>query len=89
MFCECKHFVEVNLLLGCSKLLEISNCTFNFGFLILSSFVCLGITNKSLDDQRTEQEISALKLANPAVLPAPQKADAIHGDYPELSLQVM
>ncbi|XP_062361549.1 endoplasmic reticulum mannosyl-oligosaccharide 1,2-alpha-mannosidase [Cinclus cinclus] len=45
------------------------------------------ITNKSLDDQRTEQEIPRLKLANPAVLPAPQKADANRGDYPELSLQ--
>lgn len=51
--------------------------------------MCLGITNKSLDDQRTEQEIPRLKLANPAVLPAPQEADANHGDYPELSLQVM
>uniref|UniRef100_A0A8C5TZV7 alpha-1,2-Mannosidase n=1 Tax=Malurus cyaneus samueli TaxID=2593467 RepID=A0A8C5TZV7_9PASS len=34
------------------------------------------ITNKSLDNQRTQQEIPGLKLANPAVLPAPQKADA-------------
>ncbi|XP_033374393.1 UDP-N-acetylhexosamine pyrophosphorylase-like protein 1 isoform X3 [Parus major] len=45
------------------------------------------ITNKLLDDQRTEQEIPRLKLANPAVLPAPEKADTNHGDYPELSLQ--
>uniref|UniRef100_A0A8D0FXP6 alpha-1,2-Mannosidase n=1 Tax=Strix occidentalis caurina TaxID=311401 RepID=A0A8D0FXP6_STROC len=50
-------------------------------------FVCLGLTNKSLDDQRTEPEIPGLKLANPAVLPAPQKADANLGEYPELSPQ--
>ena len=51
--------------------------------------MCLGLTNKSLDDERTEPEIPGLKLANPAVLPAPQKADANLGDYPELSPQVL
>ncbi|XP_068771120.1 endoplasmic reticulum mannosyl-oligosaccharide 1,2-alpha-mannosidase isoform X2 [Struthio camelus] len=45
------------------------------------------LTNKSLDDQRIEPEVPGLKLANPAVLPAPQKADANLGDYPELSPQ--
>lgn len=51
--------------------------------------MCLGVTNKSLDDQKTEPEIPGLKLANPAVLPAPQKADANLGNYPELSPQVL
>lgn len=51
--------------------------------------MCLGLTNKSLDDQRTEPESPGLKLANPVVLPAPQKADANLGDYPELSPQVL
>ncbi|OPJ86339.1 hypothetical protein AV530_007158 [Patagioenas fasciata monilis] len=45
------------------------------------------LTNKPLDEQNTEPEIPGLKLANPAVLPAPQKADANRGDYPELSPQ--
>uniref|UniRef100_A0A452I8I7 alpha-1,2-Mannosidase n=1 Tax=Gopherus agassizii TaxID=38772 RepID=A0A452I8I7_9SAUR len=42
------------------------------------------IMNKSSEDQKTELEIPGLKPANPAVLPAPQKADA---NYPELSPQ--
>ncbi|NXX49779.1 MA1B1 mannosidase, partial [Tricholaema leucomelas] len=45
------------------------------------------LANKSLDDQRTEADIPGLKLANPAVLPAPQKADGNPGDYPEISPQ--
>ncbi|RLW00351.1 hypothetical protein DV515_00008990 [Chloebia gouldiae] len=75
--------------------LQRSVILFLFAFLALCgaiSYTSMGetwknITNKSLDDQRTEQEIPRLKLANPAVLPAPQKADANHRDYPELSLQ--
>lgn len=51
--------------------------------------VYLGITSKSSDDQNSEPEIPGLKLANPAVLPAPQKADANLGDYRELSPQVL
>lgn len=51
--------------------------------------MCPGLTNKPLDEQRTEPQIPGLKLANPAVLPAPQKADANLGDYPELSPQVL
>lgn len=58
-------------------------------FLVLSSLVCLGLTNKSSEEQRTEPEIPGLKLANAAVLPAPQKADANLGTYPELSPQVL
>ncbi|PKK18029.1 mannosidase, alpha, class 1B, member 1 [Columba livia] len=45
------------------------------------------LTNKPLDEQKTEPEIPGLKLANPAVLPAPQKAEANRGDYPQLSPQ--
>ncbi|XP_039575738.1 endoplasmic reticulum mannosyl-oligosaccharide 1,2-alpha-mannosidase isoform X2 [Passer montanus] len=75
--------------------LQRSIILFLFAFLAVCgviSYTSMGetwksITNKSLDDQRTEQEIPRLKMANPAVLPAPQKADANHGDYPELSLQ--
>ncbi|KAI1231987.1 Endoplasmic reticulum mannosyl-oligosaccharide 1, partial [Lamprotornis superbus] len=75
--------------------LQRSVILFLFAFLAVCgviSYTSMGeawksITNKSLDDQRTEEEIPRLKLANPAVLPAPQKADANHGDYPELSLQ--
>lgn len=51
--------------------------------------MCPGLTNKPLDEQKTEPEIPGLKLANPAVLPAPQKADANRGDYPQLSPQVL
>ncbi|XP_034615278.1 endoplasmic reticulum mannosyl-oligosaccharide 1,2-alpha-mannosidase-like [Trachemys scripta elegans] len=47
-------------------------------------FIHIGLTNKSSEDQKTELEIPGLKPANPAVLPAPQKADA---NYPELSPQ--
>lgn len=68
--------------------LQISSWTCSFSVLS-NSFVCLGLTNKSLDEQRTEPEIPGLKLVNPAVLPAPQKADANAGDYPELSPQVL
>ncbi|XP_038011846.1 endoplasmic reticulum mannosyl-oligosaccharide 1,2-alpha-mannosidase isoform X2 [Motacilla alba alba] len=76
--------------------LQRSVILFLFAFLAVCgviSYTSMGetwksMTNKSLDDQRTtEQEMPRLKLANPAVLPAPQKADANHGDYPELSLQ--
>ncbi|XP_015734192.1 endoplasmic reticulum mannosyl-oligosaccharide 1,2-alpha-mannosidase isoform X2 [Coturnix japonica] len=45
------------------------------------------LTNKSADERGTEPDAPGLKLANPAVLPAPQKADANAGDYPELSPQ--
>lgn len=55
---------------------------------LLSSFVCLGLTSKSSDEHGTEPDAPGLRLANPAVLPAPQKADANAGDYPELSPQV-
>ncbi|NWV54344.1 MA1B1 mannosidase, partial [Daphoenositta chrysoptera] len=75
--------------------LQRSVILFLFAFLAVCgviSYTSMGeawksITNKSLDEQRTEKEVPGLKLANPAVLPAPQKADANHGDYPELSLQ--
>lgn len=85
VFWEWKHFLEVQLVCECSKLLKISSWSLNCWFLVLSSFVCPGLTNKSLDDQRTQPEIPGLKLANPAVLPAPQKADA----DAELSPQVL
>ncbi|KAM9116759.1 endoplasmic reticulum mannosyl-oligosaccharide 1,2-alpha-mannosidase isoform 1-T1 [Pangshura tecta] len=42
------------------------------------------LMNKSSEDQKTELEIPGLKPANPAVLPAPQKADS---NYPEFSPQ--
>ncbi|XP_075026248.1 endoplasmic reticulum mannosyl-oligosaccharide 1,2-alpha-mannosidase isoform X2 [Calonectris borealis] len=75
--------------------LQRSVILFLFAFLAVCgviSYTSMGepwksLTNKSLDDQRTEPEIPGLKLANPAVLPAPQKADANLGDYPELSPQ--
>lgn len=50
--------------------------------------MCLGLTSKSSDEHGTEPDAPGLRLANPAVLPAPQKADANTGDYPELSPQV-
>ncbi|XP_049689219.1 endoplasmic reticulum mannosyl-oligosaccharide 1,2-alpha-mannosidase isoform X2 [Accipiter gentilis] len=75
--------------------LQRSVILFLFAFLAVCgviSYTSMGepwksLTNKSLDDQRTEPEIPGLKLANPAVLPAPQKADANLGDYAELSPQ--
>ncbi|XP_032564245.1 endoplasmic reticulum mannosyl-oligosaccharide 1,2-alpha-mannosidase isoform X2 [Chiroxiphia lanceolata] len=75
--------------------LQRSVILFLFAFLAVCgviSYTSMGETwkslaNKPLDDQRTEQEIPGVKLANPAVLPAPQKADANRGDYPELSPQ--
>ncbi|NXW82481.1 MA1B1 mannosidase, partial [Alopecoenas beccarii] len=75
--------------------LQRSVILFVFAFLAVCgviSYTSLGepwksLTNKPLDEQRTEPEIPGLKLANPAVLPAPQKADANLGDYPELSPQ--
>ncbi|OXB66541.1 hypothetical protein ASZ78_011656 [Callipepla squamata] len=45
------------------------------------------LTNRSSDEHKIEPDTPGLKLANPAVLPAPQKADANAGDYPELSPQ--
>lgn len=45
------------------------------------------LTSKSSDEHGTEPDAPGLRLANPAVLPAPQKADANAGDYPELSPQ--
>lgn len=51
--------------------------------------MCVGLTNKSSEDLKPEPEIPGLKPANPAVLPAPQKADANLGDYQALSPQVL
>ncbi|KAM6048206.1 endoplasmic reticulum mannosyl-oligosaccharide 1,2-alpha-mannosidase [Chlamydotis macqueenii] len=75
--------------------LQRSVILFLFAFLAVCgviSYTSMGepwksLTNKSSDDQGTEPEVPGLKLANPAVLPAPQKVDANRGDYPELSPQ--
>lgn len=50
--------------------------------------MCVGLTNNPSDEHGTEPDAPGLKLVNPAVLPAPQKADANAADYPELSPQV-
>nr|XP_013222927.2 endoplasmic reticulum mannosyl-oligosaccharide 1,2-alpha-mannosidase [Columba livia] len=75
--------------------LQRSVILFVFAFLAVCgviSYTSMGepwksLTNKPLDEQKTEPEIPGLKLANPAVLPAPQKAEANRGDYPQLSPQ--
>ncbi|XP_065552014.1 endoplasmic reticulum mannosyl-oligosaccharide 1,2-alpha-mannosidase isoform X2 [Lathamus discolor] len=75
--------------------LQRSVILFLFAFLAVCGFISYtsmgepwkSITSKLSDNQNSEPEIPGLKLANPAVLPAPQKADANLGDYPELSPQ--